>query len=109
MTKRTTSSSSSVILSEGDNKTSEMYKEIIKTFKKTVQAEIKELEQIPELMNLNKWVQKNNPTVVDAEDPVMKIQMALSGRSIRNLSSDWPCLVLVRLLTYRLRSADYSW
>ena len=69
---------------KSDNKTDEMYDEIIKRFKKTVQKEIKELEEMPELTNLNKWIQKNPQTVIGADENVKKIEMALAGRSIRN-------------------------
>jgi len=67
-----------------DNKTDEMYNEIIKAFKPAVTPEIKELEQLPELTNLNKWLAKSPRTVIAADEPVMKIEMALAGRSTRN-------------------------
>jgi len=65
-------------------KTEEMYNEIVKAFGKKTQRKIAELDELEELTNLNEWVAKNSPTVIDADETVMKIQMALSGRSIKN-------------------------
>ena len=67
-----------------DQKTDEMYSVVLNKFKKQVAPEIKELEEVSELTNLNKWLAKNPQKVVDGEEDVMKIQMALSGRSIKN-------------------------
>jgi len=65
-------------------KTQSMYDEIIKLFKKAVNKKIVEFEEIPEMTNLNDWVKKNPQTIIDADDPIEKIEMALSGRSIKN-------------------------
>lgn len=67
-----------------DMKTDEMYDEIIKAFKPKVIPEVKEFEEMDELTNLNKWLKDNPQMVIDADEPVMKIEMALSGRSIKN-------------------------
>lgn len=67
-----------------DQKTDEMYAAVLAKFKKQVTPEIKELEEVSELTNLNKWLAKNPHTIIEGEENVMKIQMALSGRSIRN-------------------------
>lgn len=68
----------------GDAETDKMYEEITKKFKQQVVAEIKDLEGLAELTNLNKWVKKNPQKVIDANGPVSKIEMALAGRSIRS-------------------------
>ena len=44
-------------ITKSDMETDKMYEEITKEFKKVAQPEITELEQMPELTNLNKWVQ----------------------------------------------------
>lgn len=67
-----------------DQKTQEMYDLIIKKFKKATNKKVTELEEIGEMTNLNEWVSKHPQTVVGADDNVDKIEMALSGRSIRN-------------------------
>lgn len=67
-----------------ESKVEEMYDEIRKKFRKATQKEIKELEELSELTNLNKWVSKNPQKVINAEEDVMKIEMALSGRSVKN-------------------------
>ena len=67
------------------NKTDKMYDEIIKTFKPLVLPEVTELEELTELTNLNKWVGKHPQNIIDADEPVAKMEMGLAGRSIRNV------------------------
>ena len=71
-------------ITKSDTKTEEMRNAIIQKFKKATRPEIKELEEIPELTNLNKWILDHPQTVIDADDEIRKIEMALAGRSIRN-------------------------
>ena len=66
-----------------DMETDKLYEEIISEFKSVATIEITELEEIQEMTNLNKWVKEHPQTVIDADEPVKKIEMALSGRAIR--------------------------
>jgi ATP-dependent Clp protease ATP-binding subunit ClpA len=68
-----------------ENKVDELLAEVTKKFKPAVVAEIKELEECDALTNLNKWVKDHPQVVIDADGPVSKIEMALAGRSIRNV------------------------
>ena len=71
-------------VTKSDMKTEEMRQKMIQAFKKATRPEIKELEEIPELTNLNKWIMDHPQAVIDADDEIKKIEMALAGRSIRN-------------------------
>ena len=68
-----------------EGKVDELLAEVTKAFKPAVTAEIKELEECDALTNLNKWVKDHPQVVIDADGPVSKIEMALAGRSIRNV------------------------
>jgi ATP-dependent Clp protease ATP-binding subunit ClpA len=72
-------------ITKSEAKTEEMRNAIIQKFKKAVIPEIKELEEIPELTNLNTWVKENPQTVIDSDDEIKKIEMGLAGRSIKNV------------------------
>lgn len=72
-------------ITKSDMKTEEMRNKVIQSFKKATRPEIKELEEIPELTNLNKWVADHPQTVIDCDDEIKKIEMGLAGRSIRNV------------------------
>lgn len=72
-------------ITKSETKTEEMRNSVIQAFKKAVIPEIKELEEIPELTNLNTWVKENPQTVIDADDEIKKIEMGLAGRSIKNV------------------------
>lgn len=77
----------SMILEEivGSNeKMDEMYSQIQKIFKKVSLPKVKELEEIKELTNLNEWVSKNPRTTIGVDEDIQKLEMALSGRSIKN-------------------------
>ena len=67
-----------------DSKTEEMRNSVIEAFKKATQVTITELDECPELTNLNTWIQEHPQTVIDADEEIQKIEMALAGRSIRN-------------------------
>ena len=67
-----------------DTETDKMYDEIVKTFVHQTMPEIEELDELPELTNLNKWVKEHPQVVIGSDEPVMNIEMALSGRSIKN-------------------------
>lgn len=77
-------------ITKSEVKTEEMRNAIIQKFKKAVIPEIKELEECPELTNLNTWVQENPQTVVDADEEIRKIEMGLSGRTIKNVCLTGP-------------------
>ena len=77
----------SMILEEilGSNeKMDAMYNEIQKIFKPVSLPKVKELEEIKELTNLNEWVSKNPRTAIGVDTDIDKLEMALSGRSIKN-------------------------
>lgn len=67
-----------------DAESDKLYKEVLDAFKAEVVPEISDLEEMPELTNLNKWLKSKPQVIVDADDPVRKIEVALAGRSIRN-------------------------
>jgi ATP-dependent Clp protease ATP-binding subunit ClpA len=47
--------------------------------------EIDALEKIRELTNLNRYVKQTKPVIIGADNAVNQIQMALSGKSIKNV------------------------
>ena len=65
-------------------KVQEMYSEIQKAFMAAPILEISELEELDEVTNVNKYVAKNPITTINAEETIKKIEMCLSGRSIKN-------------------------
>ena len=65
-------------------KVQEMYGEIQKAFMAAPILEISELEELDEVTNVNKYVAKNPITTINAEETIKKIEMCLSGRSIKN-------------------------
>jgi ATP-dependent Clp protease ATP-binding subunit ClpA len=69
---------------QDDSKTGEMYEEIVKLFTPAAPREIAELEELDEVTNINTYVSDHPQMVINAEEKVKKIEMALSGRSIRN-------------------------
>lgn len=57
---------------------------VIEVFKPEEKQEVKELEKIKELTNLNTWVKEKKPLYIGGETSLKAIEMALSGKSIRN-------------------------
>lgn len=89
-------------ITKSDTKTEEMYEEIIKKFKSVEITEIQELEQLPELININKFVKKHPQVTINADNEINKILMALSGRSIRNCVLTGPAGVGKTTYVYEL-------
>jgi ATP-dependent Clp protease ATP-binding subunit ClpA len=65
-------------------KATQLFEVIVKAFKQEAKKEIKELEKIKELTNLNRYVKEKDPVVVGADSVVKQIELALSGKSINN-------------------------
>jgi len=65
-------------------KVDQMFAKIIEAFKEEKRKEIKELEKIKELTNLNRYVKEKDPVVIGANNAVKQIELALSGKSINN-------------------------
>lgn len=73
-------------ITKSDTDTAAMYEEIVKAFKVVAVKEVEELEQMEGILtNLNKWVKDNPRTVIGADSKVQKIQMGLSGRTLKNV------------------------
>lgn len=73
-------------LTGSETETEKMYQEVVKTFKVVAVPEIEELEQMEGILtNLNKWVKDNPRTVIGADSKVQKIEMGLSGRTLKNV------------------------
>lgn len=69
-----------------DSETEKMYQEVVKAFKVVAVPEIEELEQMEGILtNLNKWVKDNPRTVIGGDSKVQKIEMGLSGRTLKNV------------------------
>lgn len=77
-------------ITKSDSKTEEMRNAVIQQFKRAVVPLVKELEEMPELTNLNTWVKDHPQTVIDADEEIKKIEMGLSGRSIKNVCLTGP-------------------
>jgi ATP-dependent Clp protease ATP-binding subunit ClpC len=65
-------------------KATQLFEMIVKAFKQEAKKEVKELEKIKELTNLNRYVKEKDPVVVGADSVVKQIELALSGKSINN-------------------------
>lgn len=77
----------SVVLSDitgSDMKADELRNKIVQAFKKAKAKDIKELSKLPELTNVNMWVKEHPQKIIGADDDIMKLEMALAGRSIKN-------------------------
>jgi ATP-dependent Clp protease ATP-binding subunit ClpA len=73
-----------LLLGGSTAKTDELFKKIVELFREETKKEIKELEKVRELTNLNKWVAEKKPVVIGADNAVKQIELALSGKSINN-------------------------
>jgi ATP-dependent Clp protease ATP-binding subunit ClpC len=63
---------------------SKLFDMVLMNFKEAKRKEVKELEKITELTNLNTYVKEKQPVVIGANNAVEQIQLALSGKSINN-------------------------
>jgi ATP-dependent Clp protease ATP-binding subunit ClpA len=66
-------------------KVDELFTKIIAAFKEEARKEIKELEKIKELRNLNKFVKEKPPVVIGADNTVNQIQLGLVGKSVSSV------------------------
>jgi ATP-dependent Clp protease ATP-binding subunit ClpA len=72
------------VLFQSAQKAEKLFETIVAAFKQEAKKEIKELEKIKELTNLNKYVKDKQPVVIGADNAVKQIELALSGKSINN-------------------------
>jgi ATP-dependent Clp protease ATP-binding subunit ClpA len=73
------------LLGKSTQKVDEMSEKIVQAFNiVATKQEIDALEKIRELTNLNRYVKQHKPVIIGADNAVNQIQMALSGKSIRN-------------------------
>lgn len=63
--------------------TDNMYNEVLNAFKKKGIRTVESLDQLPELKNLNKFVDDKKMKFVNADEKIKQIQLALSGRTIK--------------------------
>ena len=66
-------------------KTDELFTKIIAAFKEEARKEVKELEKIKELRNLNKFVKEKPPVVIGADNTVNQMQLGLVGKSVNSV------------------------
>jgi ATP-dependent Clp protease ATP-binding subunit ClpA len=69
-------------------KADEFAAKIIELFKEEAKREIKELEKVKELTNLNRFVKDKAPVFIGGENAIKQIELGLAGKSIANV-----CLV----------------
>jgi len=67
-------------VSGSDQKTEKLYNEIIKAFKPKKKAASANLDKIPELTNLNKYVEENPQTIIGMKKALDQTYTALCGR-----------------------------
>lgn len=75
------------VLSEivgSDAKADQLRDEVVQAFKKKVSMTIKELEEMPEMLNINNWVKEHPQHIIGADDAVMGVEMALAGKSVKS-------------------------
>lgn len=72
------------LLLQSSQKADSLFEKVVSLFKEEERKEIKELEKIKELTNLNKYVKEKAPVVIGADNAVKQIELALSGKSINN-------------------------
>lgn len=75
------------VLSEivgSDAKADQLRDEVVQAFKKKVSMTIKELEEMPEMLNINNWVKEHPQQIIGADDAVMGVEMALAGKSVKS-------------------------
>jgi ATP-dependent Clp protease ATP-binding subunit ClpA len=73
------------VLEGSTQKVDQLSERIIEEFNITVnKQEIDALEKIRELTNINRYVKQTKPIVIGMDNAVNQIQMALSGKSIKN-------------------------
>ncbi len=71
-------------LFKSSQKADQIGEAVVKAFKEEARKEVKELEKIKELTNLNRYVKEKDPVVIGADNAVKQIELALSGKSINN-------------------------
>jgi len=69
-------------------KADEFAAKVIDLFKEEAKREIKELEKVKELTNLNRYVKDKAPVFIGGENAIKQIELGLAGKSIANV-----CLV----------------
>jgi ATP-dependent Clp protease ATP-binding subunit ClpA len=72
------------VLFGSSQKADKLFETVVKAFKQEAKKEVKELEKIKELTNLNRYVKEKDPVVIGANNAVKQIELALSGKSINN-------------------------
>lgn len=72
------------VLFQSAQKAEKLFETVVTAFKQEARKEIKELEKIKELTNLNRYVKEKQPVIIGADNAVKQIELALSGKSINN-------------------------
>ena len=76
------------VLSEivgSDAKADQLRDEVVQTFKAMNKpTTVKDLEEMPEMLNINNWVKEHPQHIIGADDAVMGVEMALAGKSVKS-------------------------
>jgi len=72
-------------ITESDQKTEELRGEILNLFKSARIRKERSLDKVKEIQNINDYIEKNPKIVVNVEKEMKKIQVALAGKSNKNV------------------------